>query len=199
MSSPLRVSYSIHSGYRATDVFRKPGIDCHEWPLPFLIDYIQLLHHAYVRNSGWALARQLHEFLQEHPQQYPHLVEVEEAYADLLELLIEQIAVEEEQLFPYLRQVCSAHANQAEYGALFVRTLARPIPLADGSHRIAPLLQRLRVLTDHYTCGPKASGTEQGLYRRLREFDEDLQEHQRLEQDVLLPRVTSLEKELRAL
>ena len=199
MTSPHRVSNSIHSDCPAADVFRKPGIDCQEWPLPFLIDYIQLLHHAFVRNSGWALARQLHEFVQAQPQKCPHLLEVEEAYADLLELLVEQIAVEEEQLFPYLRQVCSAHANRADYGALFVRTLARHVPPVDGNHRLMPLLQRLRVMTEYYTSSPEASNTEQQLYRRRREFDEDLQQHQRLEQEVLLPRIALLEKELRAL
>ncbi|RYY66800.1 MAG: hypothetical protein EOO12_03120 [Chitinophagaceae bacterium] len=176
-----------------------PGIDPATWPLPFLIDYIQQLHHAFLRNSGWALGRQLHDFVAGHEKKYPYLREVDFAFTDLLEQCIEQVEAEEEGLFPYLRQLWNAHTNHEEYGALYLRTLIRPKPHAEGERRVLPLLERLRALTANYTFGEGACTNHQVLYHKLRDFDEDLVQHLYLEQSVLQPRAALLEKELRAL
>lgn len=177
-----------------------PGISYNEWPLPFLIDYIQLVHHAYVRSSGVALGRQLRDFVKGHLKKYPYLQEVEETFDALLERLQEHLQEEEETVFPYLRQVCSAHANQDLYGQLFMRTLGKPLVAVGDDHaQIAPLLKRLRLLTEQYTFGEKACTNHQVLYHKLREFDDDLVQHLHLEHNVLFPRVQAMEKELRAL
>ncbi|GAB4091512.1 DUF542 domain-containing protein [Flaviaesturariibacter terrae] len=177
-----------------------PGISFNEWPVPFLIDYIQLLHHAYVRNNGAALGRQLHDFVQGHLKKYPQLTEVDEAYSQLLNELLAHISGEEEKVFPYIRQLCSAHSNPDAYGKLFMRTLGQTVAAEEADHgRIAPLLQRLRAVTQHYRFPDNACTNYQVLFHKLREFDDDLVQHLHLEQNVLFPRVGVMEKELRAL
>ncbi|RYY41322.1 MAG: hypothetical protein EOO08_02420 [Chitinophagaceae bacterium] len=176
-----------------------PGIAFNEWPVPFLIDYIQLVHHAYVRSTGAALGRQLHDFVKGHLKKYPYLGEVEEAFDALLLKLGEHMQEEEEKAFPYFRQVHSAHANREAYGKLFIRTMGKPLKAFGDDHRhVGPLLRRLRTLTAHYTFGEGACTNHQVLYHKLREFDEDLVQHMHLEHNVLFPRIQALEKELRA-
>ncbi|RYY81364.1 MAG: hypothetical protein EOO15_24500, partial [Chitinophagaceae bacterium] len=177
-----------------------PGIAFNEWPVPFLIDYIQALHHAYVRGTGSALATHLHEFVKGHLKKYPYLADVEEAFDALLKKVTEHMQEEEETVFPYLRQVWSAHLNRDAYGQLFMRTLGKPLrPVGEDHNRIAPVLKQLRSLTNHYAFGEGACTNHQVLYHKLREFDEDLVQHLHLERNVLYPKVLELEKELRAL
>ncbi|RYD92317.1 MAG: hypothetical protein EOP50_12885, partial [Sphingobacteriales bacterium] len=139
------------------------------------------------------------DFVKGHIKKYPYLVEVEEAFGALLERVGGQMQEEEGKLFPYLRQVCSAHANPQAYGQLFIRTLGKTLPSTDSRDTIAPLLKALRGLTQEYTFGEKACTNHQVLYHKLREFDEDLVQHLHLEHNVLLPRVRAMEKDLRAL
>ncbi|GAA4331929.1 DUF542 domain-containing protein [Flaviaesturariibacter amylovorans] len=172
-----------------------------QWPLPFLIDYITHIHHAYIRETGAALASQLSAFVKGHTKKYPYLVRVEECYLNLLTQLIEHTNEEEARIFPYMRQVVSAAAGKESYGKLFIRTLGLRLgPVVEKEHkRISVLLSELRSITDHYRFGDAACTNHQVIYHRLREFDEDLVQHKHLENNILFPRVQELEKELMAL
>jgi regulator of cell morphogenesis and NO signaling len=177
-----------------------PSVDYDNWPLPFLIDYVQLLHHSYARVSGGQLQQQLSSFVSGHIKKYPYLVEVEEAYQTLLTLLLEHMQDEETRIFPYLRQLCGAYANINTYGKLFIRTLGRPLDSVESDHnRIAAALKSLRALTNNYRFAEGACTNHQVLYHKLREFDADLVQHKHLENNVLFPRVRAMEKELQAL
>jgi regulator of cell morphogenesis and NO signaling len=175
-------------------------IDFNNWPLPFLIDYIQHVHHAYARNAGQQLQRHLETFVTGHLKKYPYLAEVQEAYALLMTLLLEHMEDEERRVFPYLRQLCSAYENRESYGKLFVRTLGRSLDTVSGDHkRIAAALKGLRTITNNYHFADGACTNHQVIYHKLREFDDDLVQHKHLENNVLFPRVDLMEKELRAL
>jgi len=177
-----------------------PAIDYYSWPVPFLIDYLLNIHHAYVRDAGQPLATQLTGFVQGHLKKFPDLAEVDEAFQNLLALQLEHQQEEEERIFPYLRQVASAHTNKESYGKLFVRTLGKSLAQVNGDHqRIASALQQLRKLTGNYRYPEKACTNYQVLFHKLREFDEDLVQHKHLENNVLFPRVREMEAALLSL
>lgn len=172
-----------------------------QWPLPFLIDYITHLHHAYIRDTGTALAGQLATFVKGHLKKYPYLAGVEECFEALLAMLLEHTQEEEARIFPYMRQVVSAAAGKESYGKLYVRTLGVPLGrILDTEHkRIGATVAQLRALTGHYQFTEGACTNHRVLYHKLREFDEDLVQHKHLENNILFPRVLELEKELMSL
>ncbi|RYZ23599.1 MAG: hypothetical protein EOO16_04170 [Chitinophagaceae bacterium] len=176
------------------------SIDFINWPLPFLVDYIQHVHHGFARNAGMQLQQQLESFVKGHIRKYPYLVEVQEAFGMLLAELLQHMSDEEENLFPYLRQLCGAYDNKDVYGKLFVRTLGRSLDTVPAGHRrIEATVGQLRALTNGYGFSDGACTNHQVIYHRLREFDEDLVQHMHLENNVLFPRAAEMEKELRAL
>jgi regulator of cell morphogenesis and NO signaling len=175
-------------------------IDFNNWPLPFLIDYIQHVHHAYARNAGLQLQQHLETFVAGHLKKYPYLAEVQDAFKVLMAQLLEHMETEERRVFPYLRQLCSAYDARESYGKLFVRTLGRSLDAIPGDHnRIAAALKELRAITNGYRFADGACTNHQVIYHKLREFDDDLVQHKHLENNVLFPRVDLMEKELRSL
>ncbi|TCJ19630.1 hypothetical protein EPD60_00470 [Flaviaesturariibacter flavus] len=176
------------------------SIDSINWPLPFLVDYIQHVHHSFARNAGLRLQQQLESFVPGHLKKYPYLAEVQDAFNLLMVQLLEHMRDEEERVFPYLRQLFSAYESKESYGKLFVRTLGRSLDTVPEEHRrIEAALLNLRSLTGHYTFAEAACTNHQVIYHCLREFDEDLVQHMHLENNVLFHRVAEMEKELRAL
>ena len=169
-----------------------------QWPLDFLVDYIVHIHHAYIRRTGEELRAQLAAFVEGHRTEYPHLAEVKEAADELIAELLEHIAAEEEQIFPYIKQISSTFNRKESYGSLFVRTLRKPLhKMNEPEHRrINALLERLRTLTRQYTIDDGVCTNYRVIYKKLSEFDTDLVQHQHLEDEVLIPRAVQMEKAL---
>lgn len=174
------------------------GIDYRSWPLEFLIDYIELVHHAYLKRMLPALQQQLQSFVAGHIKKYPYLQEVADVFTDLSAELVEHNTKEEESLFPYLRQVNNTYKRRETYGSLFVRTLGKPLDqLVSIDHkRIAALVEELRSVTQHYQFADGACTNHQVIYHKLRELDNDLVQHKHLENNFLYPRVIAMEQEL---
>jgi regulator of cell morphogenesis and NO signaling len=57
-------------------------------------------------------------------------------------------------------------------------------------------LDRMRQLTDGFTPARETSGAVHACYRELRAFDADLQQHVRLENELLFPCALELERVL---
>lgn len=168
------------------------------WPLEFLVDYIVHVHHDYIRTAVPALRQALATFVAGHRKQYPYLAGVEAAFDELGGELLVHLQKEEEQLFPYLKQVSHTYRRREVYGPLFVRMLGRPLAEWTGQEhrRILSLLTALREAATHYAFPDKACTNHQVIYHRLKEFDADLVHHKHLENNILFPRSMDMEKEL---
>lgn len=168
------------------------------WPANFLIDYIVHVHHGYLHRVLQPLRNQLHSFVTGHLKKYPYLQEVDDVFGDLATELTEQTALEEESIFPYLKQIISTHKRRETYGSLFVRTLGKPFDqkVVTDHIRIAALLTQLRTATNDYQFAENACTNHQVIYRKLMELDQNLTMHKHLENNILYPKVLQMEKEL---
>lgn len=185
------------------DLVSKPiclpgGLQYDQWPIDFLIDYIVHVHHAYLRQVLPRLHQQLEGFVKGHHKKYPHLLEVEEVFTNLMLELVEHHNKEEERIFPYLKQISSTYKRRETYGSLFVRTLGRPLDqmVAMDHKRIVALLEQLRSATGQYQFAEGACTNYQVIYHKLKELDNDLVQHKHLENNILYPRVMQMESEL---
>ncbi len=169
-----------------------------EWPVDFLIDYIVHVHHAYLKRVLPLLRSQLHSFVAGHLKKYPYLQAVEEVFSDMASELVEHNQLEEENIFPYLKQVVNTHKRRETYGSLFVRTLGRPLDqkVSADHKRIAALLSQLRIATNHYHFNDEACTNHQVIYHKLQELDNNLSLHKHLENNILYPKVLQMEREL---
>lgn len=175
-----------------------PNIKFEQWPVEFMIDYIQNVHHAYTRQVLPKLAATLVSFVEGHRKKYPYLDSVLMAFEDLhLELAL-HLEKEETTVFPYLKIISNAYKNKEVYGGLFVRTMGMPIDvmmLAEHK-RIGSLRDALRKQANHFDFPESACTNHQVIYQQLKELDQDLEQHLNFENNLLFPRIFKMEKEL---
>lgn len=173
-------------------------IDFAAWDLTLLIGYITAMHHQYLKVSLPPTGEMLAEFVEEHRKKYEYLDELELKFKMLNKLLLEAMIMEEEVLFPYIKQLDHAHRANESYASLLVRTLRKPVEESQhGVHKTAAdLLRQIRQLTGYYAIPEKACTSHKVVLAKLRELDHDLAQHLYLEESVLFNRTTAMEKEL---
>ena len=178
-----------------------PMLDFQSWGTTFLTEYISNVHHSYAKKIMLTLTPAFELFVTEHLRQYPVYEEALFVFKSLSKHLVEHIHLEESITFPYISQLENAYLRQDRVSVLLVKTLRKPIPAGNHLRRdeIAALLGKIKLLTNKYTAPAAACTSHNVLLSRLREFDQDLEQHTYLEDQVLFPRAISMEKELLAL
>lgn len=169
-----------------------------KWKLDFLIDYLVNIHHAYLQQTLPALDASFTTYVEGHKIKYPQLVEVLKIYKELSEKLHQHNHTEETSIFPYLKQMINAYNRKETYGALFVKTMRKPLQriLEKEYQQITELLSQLREATNNYSI-PEGACTNYYVYmNKLAELDTDLVQHKHLENNILFPKVLEMEKEL---
>lgn len=162
-----------------------------------LIQHIVRVHHHKVRREMPRLVELARVVAEKHVERAPEVKSVELLVAELNDELQEHISKEECVLFPYIAQVDQTPllAFRPPY-ACFSR-VGQPIFAMVQEHEcVKLLLAELRQLTDNFT--PPAWGCSMfvDIYSSLRAFAGSLDEHMRLEEEVLFPRAIAMETKL---
>lgn len=174
------------------------SIQFDSWKMDFLIDYLVNIHHAYLKITLPALTPAFSSYVEGHTKKFPHLIKVLQVYRQLAEKVEQHNHVEETSIFPYLKQMINAYNRKETYGALFVKTMRKPLQriIEKEYQQISDLLQQLRTAANHYQI-PEGSCTNYGVFmNKLAELDNDLVQHKHLENNILFPKVLQMENEL---
>lgn len=168
-----------------------------QWPLGFLIDYIIHVHHAYQKMALPSIESSLTAFVEGHKNKFPGLKELAQYFHQLAAIILPHNLQEEEIIFPYIRQIENTYRRKEIYGNLFVRTLRKPLAGTDAAHtEISAILKQIQTHTHNYTCPVNACTNHQVVFAKLREFHEDMEQHNHLENTILFPRAIEMESEL---
>jgi regulator of cell morphogenesis and NO signaling len=173
-------------------------LDFKEWDIDFLADYIINVHHAYLRKALHDIKIMIGDFLKGHGEKYPYMQEAEKYFLHLHNGMLPQLEHEETIIFPYVRQIAHAYKNKESYARLLVRTLRKPVQqIMNTEHeRVAALLKKIREVTGGYAIPEKACLSHKVLLHKLKELDNDLQQHLYLEGHILFPKAITMEKEM---
>ena len=168
------------------------------WSIDFLTDYIVNIHHHYLRDALPQVKKQLDHFTVSHSNRYVYLAELQDQFHQLYDESFPHLAMEEEILFPYIRQVAHAYHSRESYASLLVRTLRKPVEnvMQHEHETISKILNRIRLLTDNYQSPSNACVSHGVTFSLLKELDNDLVQHVYLENQILFPRAIAMEKEL---
>lgn len=168
-----------------------------------MIDYILTKHHGYVRDALpvlWEIGRKVAEH---HGDEHPELVQLEIAVQNEARDLLGHMEKEERMLFPAIKKLvafvepevcsCSVDARGPDTSNMdFVeQCVDRMLREHAGS---TESLAEFRRLTHNYEPPAGACNSYRFLFEKLREFDLDLREHIRLENEILFPKAVSLLK-----
>lgn len=177
-----------------------PDTAYEKWSVDFLIDYIINIHHHYLTQTLPQLAANLEGFAEEHQNRFPVFTELNTLFSELSKTCPAHLKQEEENIFPYLRQVAHAYqdGDTGSFAKLLVKTLGKPLAsIVEQEHQmLSNSILRFRELTGNYSPLPGACPSHKVILHQLRELDNDMVQHFYLENEVLIPKVMKMEREV---
>jgi regulator of cell morphogenesis and NO signaling len=155
-------------------------------PLGALLDHIVSRYHAALREDLPRLGRMADKVAEVHGSRHPELHELADVYRELRNELTSHLGAEEERVFPAVRRLAEPGAEAEDVqGALHA--------LEEEHDRAGVALARLRALSRGFAVPEDGCTTYRALYEGLVRFERELHEHVHLENNVLFPRVVSLQ------
>ena len=184
----------------AADRRRSPGdTDWATEPLDALIDHILERYHKGLYEEMPRLEALADKVVSvhgaTHPDSLPAIRDTFRALKQELELHLEK---EERVLFPYVRALEAASRGLRQAHTVPLGLASGATEVMEREHETAGLaLKSLNRLTDGYRPPDDACGSFRALYAGLEIFEADLHQHIHLENNVLFPRATGMERRLR--
>ena len=169
-----------------------------QWELPFLIDYVINNHHSYIREQTPLLFMHLDKISRVHGERHPEFLEVEKIFHKVAEDLAQHMTKEEKMLFPAIKMISDVKSTGKQIPAMPFGSVMGPISVMVSEHEAAgEELEKIRELLHDYTPPQDACTTLKVTFKELEGFEKDLHKHVFLENSVLFPKASRMEKELK--
>jgi len=166
-----------------------------EWTAPALVDRIVTKHHAYVRDALPVLLAHSRKIAQVHGSRHPELVRVAELVEQVAAEMTTHMMKEEHILFPYIVELASAAESGRPLPSAPFGTVDNPIRMMEAEHESAGnAMYEIRELTDGYVVPSDGCATYTVCLRELEAFEKDLHTHVHLENNILFPKASALER-----
>lgn len=168
-----------------------------EWDLDFLSDYIVNVHHRYVRKNLPDLTAYAQKVMEVHSPQHPELIKVNNLIKVIGKELLAHMEKEEQRLFPLLKSMINKSKETSDPKTLTSLEFQNFITQHEAEHlSVGKEIADIRILTNNYTLPEDACASYTLLYRMLDEFEQDLDLHIHLENNILFPKAIELEKKI---
>jgi len=126
---------------------------------------------------------------------HPELGKIHKYFAKMGSELLLHLVKEEQTLFPMITKMEEAAARHAAPPRLPFGTIQNPIGMMVFEHDEAETdLAQIRKISIEFTVPPDADASYHALYEGLKGFEQDMHEHVFLENFVLFPRASAIEK-----
>lgn len=171
------------------------AIDFNSWPLDLLVDYIEKTHHRYVEEKTTILLPFLDKLCKVHGNTHPELFQINELFKGCAGELAQHMKKEELILFPFIKKLVRATILNDAVEQPHFGTIENPIAMMMDEHDTeGERFRKIAELSHNYTPPADACNTYKVTYAMLKEFEEDLHKHIHLENNILFPKATKLEK-----
>ena len=170
-----------------------PDNNFYKWNLAPLADHIVNVHHRYIRDNVMTLMDVAHKVTRHFGKEQPELQKLETRIGNAIESLMGNMNQEERVIFPAIRQL-AALGNLPEITDRapfqFIRKELAQMQLEHCS--IREDLLSFRRFTRNYHLPEGVCNSYAFLFNKLKEFDENLERHMHLENDILFPKAIAL-------
>ncbi|TVP42292.1 MAG: iron-sulfur cluster repair di-iron protein [Gemmatimonadales bacterium] len=184
----------VEAAIRAHDARKTAEVD----PAPAnpgeLVDHIERVHHAWVRENLPALRHFTTRVAKVHGAGWTELSLIAERTEELAREMEDHMRDEEENLFPQVRAASAfgasgdrASGDRASGGGANPFTDADFAELEAEHEHAGSLMAELRALSGDFTPPDGACATWRAAYAKLEEFEADLHRHVHLENNLLFP------------
>lgn len=171
-----------------------PSLDFKSFEIDFLIDYVNNVHHTYIYKNLPEIKYFVEKVSTKHGEKYVYLNELSVLYHELEYDLLSHLPKEENIIFPYGKALMAAAKVNQQPDTPFFGTVANPIGVMHHEHeRAGEILFRMRELTNNYTPPVDACNSHLVMLSKLAELDADLIQHIHIENNILFPKIETLE------
>ena len=150
-----------------------------------LCDHIEGFHHKYTRAALARLTALIDKLNRAHSARHPHLAELSTTYGGFRIGLESHMSREEMIVFPLCREIDGAGVRRPKLAAALEKHIR--VMIAEHGDTDEEIL-KLRALTHGFTRPKGACNTYRAMLQAFRELEADIQEHVRLETEILVPR-----------
>lgn len=164
------------------------------WPIDFLIEYISVNDHQYLREKKKVIIRLLAHISDIHGETRPELFNINLIFNKLAEALRQSLQMEEKLLFPAVKSFMNTEEPKDLYP---VRSFEDFIKALTTEHfKIGKGIRRIRNMTKNYSLSESSDGKFKLLYAMLRDFEKEFRLHVLLENTILFPKSLAMKQEL---
>jgi regulator of cell morphogenesis and NO signaling len=157
-----------------------------EWNIDFLADYIVNTHHSYIRKNLPDITTYANKVMEVHRGQHPELIEINNLVKEINMILMGHMDREETVLFPLIKELVRSNPEVGPSREQKIGSIKVKIGTLELEHQlIGRKLVEVRKLSSNYTLPQDACASYTLLYKMLDEFEEDLQLHFHLENNIL--------------
>ncbi|MDZ4805317.1 MAG: iron-sulfur cluster repair di-iron protein [Candidatus Eisenbacteria bacterium] len=165
------------------------------WDTGRLVDHIVQIHHGYVRSILPVIQQHARKVAGVHGALHPETLAIADQMDRVAVEMTSHMDREEGVLFPHVKQLAEAAATGTTPPRAPFGTIASPIALMEAEHlAVGNEMADVRRLSNQYTPPVDACTTYRVLYEELAQFEADLHRHVHLENNILFPRATALER-----
>lgn len=174
-----------------------PSTDFNSWPIDLLADYIEKNHHRYVEETTKSLKHFLDKLCKVHGSRHPELFEINQEFNTSAGEMAAHMKKEELILFPFIRKMVVAQNSDEALPKPGFGTVENPIEMMKHEHSAeGDRFEKIAQLSNHYTTPDDGCTTYRVAFALLKEFEQDLHMHIHLENNILFPKASAMEKEI---
>lgn len=173
--------------------------DYNSWKLDFLLDFLVNIQHEYKEDTILFLKEYGKKVATIYGEEYKELIEINLLIKEVADGILEHMKNEENVIFPYIRKLIEANTKRIVVSTIN-SPLNRPTDVIEDDHeRVSETFKKIAELTNNYKIPANACISFKVLYLKLQQFEELLNNHIHIENNILFPKAKKLEQSLQIL
>lgn len=163
------------------------------WPVPFLVDYIFTIHHAYLKENQEQIATDTRKIAGVHGDRHPEVIRISTIFDKIAIDLGAHMKEEDDIFFPAVKRADAAITAGITPDKQDRDTIRVCVLKFYREHEeIGAAVHSIRVLSREYAIPDNVCSTFGVTYHKLKEFEDDLHKHVHLENNILFPKAALL-------
>lgn len=162
-----------------------------------IVGYLEKTHKYYIKSQIPLIERLLNDLLRHRPSDAKNMRLIKQFFLEYKRELLHHLEREETTTFPYVREVCKLSGMESLTPGE-MRTLSRysMTAYAEEHTDVDAKLYDLKNILIKYVGGDRTESISREIVFELFRLEKDIQDHTRIEDNVLQPLVEELEKRL---
>jgi regulator of cell morphogenesis and NO signaling len=191
----LNLSHVVRRLESASAAGPSAPVSVEELPVDLIIEYLKHAHYIFIKQRLPYIARLIEKL---DVRIAPPVRDLQLVFPLFVEDFIYHIYEEEDTLFTYIMLLNSAKNRRFNTGKLYFEMEKYSIQKFAVAHETHDdEMQGIRNITNGYALEPQMNLHLKVVFSELKAFEEDLQVHARIEDEIMFPKALSLEAEVK--